>query len=73
MLAAALMDWLTKMTPFIAATAPVPHHELRLPRLRRRAIETLQPCASEESEREFGCARLETCPAIVRFAPDPIP
>jgi len=71
-LGAALMGGLTMVVPLIAAKAPVPHHEVRLPLLDRRAIENLQRWASKENEREFESARLESCPAIVRFASNPI-
>jgi hypothetical protein len=70
-LGAALVGGLTIVAPLIAATAPVPHHEARIPLLDRRAIENLQRWASEESEREFECERRESRPAIIRFVADP--
>jgi hypothetical protein len=55
-LAAALMGGLTLVAPWVAANAPGPHNELRMPILDLRAIESLQRWASEEDEREFDCA-----------------
>ena len=68
--AAILLVALTIVAPAIAAAAPLPHRNLRVPLLDRRAIENLQRWVSEGHDREFKGARLAASVEMRRFAPD---
>ena len=49
-MASALLGALAIVAPVIASAGPVPHREVRVPRIDARAIENLQRWAGDEEE-----------------------